>query len=298
MILFFKCLPRLFRQANKDMRRHFSLTFSSILSISIALLISMLMIVVATNVSNFTQNIEEQLVVQVSINPTLDGDAVDELSGDIKELDGVQKVTFSDKDEELDKLIEEYGSLFSQYKDSNPLYDVFVVELESPEQIDAITKKIDKMDGVMEATYGTGTVNTMVQIFSNLRSVGLIFLVALTLIAVFLIRNTIKLAIQVRKNEIRIMRQVGAYNWYITVPFVLEGISMGFFGALGPCLICGFGYYFLYDALGGVFMSEMFTLVEVFPFVFYVCAFLMGIGMIIGMIGSFLASRKYLRWSR
>ena len=299
MLLFFKCLPRLFRQANKDMRRHFALTFSSILVIGIALLISMLMIVLAWNVSGFTKNIEEQLVIQVSITPTMSEENIQSLEAELKDIKGVDSVRFSDKDEELDQLIEDYGETFEQYAgDKNPLYDVFIIELSDNTQIDSITGKISKMDGVVEATYGTGAVNTMVHLFASLRYGGLIFIVALIFLSIFLIRNTIKMTIQVRKDEIRIMRQVGAANWYITFPFMLQGMLNGFIGALGPCLLCVFGYTALYQSFGGMFMSDMFVLIKPFPFTLIISAILLAIGVFVGMIGSYLASRKYLRWTR
>lgn len=282
------------------MRRHFALSFSSVLSIAIALLISMLMLVLAWNVSSFTTNIEEELIVQVSLNPTLDASGQKQLKKEIQKIQGISLVRFSDKEAELEQLIEDYGDTFAQYEgeDRNPLYDVFIVELEDPTQIEDITSKISKLDGVVEATYGTDTVNTMVQLFSSVRVGGLVFVAALIGLAIFLIRNTIKLAIQVRKDEIQIMRQVGAMNWYITVPFVLEGLLTGFLGALIPSLICIFGYTALYQALNGVFISELFVLKDPYPFLLYVCGVLFLIGILAGMLGSYLASRKYLRWTR
>ena len=120
----------------------------------------------------------------------------------------------------------------------------------------------------------------------------------MVLFAVFLIRNTIKLAIQVRKDEIMIMRQVGAMNWYITFPFMLEGMISGFLGALLPILICTIGYTVLYSKLNGIFMSEMFKLLPPFPYTIYISLALLVIGLVVGMIGSALAARKYLRWTR
>ena len=108
----------------------------------------------------------------------------------------------------------------------------------------------------------------------------------MVLIAVFLIRNTIKMTILVRKDEIAIMRTVGAYNWYISFPFVLEGIFIGFWGALGPVLICIFGYTGLYHVL------------KPYPFVLWTSGGILLIGMVVGMLGSYLAVRKYLRWTR
>lgn len=300
MLLFFKCLPRMIHRANVDIRRHFTLTFSSILSIGVALLIAMLMVVTALNVNQFTNNIESEFIVQVSLEPTLDPMQIRTLKAKIEEMDTVARIDYSTKEEELDQLIQENGEMFSQYEgeDKNPLYDIFVVELNDNTEIESFTKKVSKMKGVVKATYGGDLISTVVQLFTSLRFGGFIFVGIMVILAIFLIRNTIKMTIHVRKDEIKIMRQVGAYSWYISFPFMIEGMITGLLGALGPVLICGFGYTYLYVALDGAFMSEMFRLIEPFPFVIWVCLGLLVVGGLVGMIGSLLATRKYLRWAR
>ena len=156
MLLFFKSLPRLIRSANKDMHRHFSMTFSSIVSIGIALLMALFIFVIYMNVGGFTDQIESEFMIQVSLNPTLDEEEISDLSDTISSMSPVKKVTYSSKEKELDALIKENGAMFKQYKgeDKNPLYNVLNVELKDNSKISRVTKKISKMDGVVEATYG------------------------------------------------------------------------------------------------------------------------------------------------
>ena len=300
MLLFFKSLPRLVRSANKDMHRHFSMTFSSIVSIGIALLMALFIFVIYMNVGGFTDQIESEFMIQVSLNPMLEEDEIDELSNSISSLASVKKVTYSSKEDELNALIKENGAMFKQYKgeDKNPLYNVLNVELKDNSKISAVTKKISKMDGVVEATYGGSAISTMVQLFKNIRIWGSVFVGLMVFIAVFLIRNTIKMTILVRKDEIAIMRTVGAYNWYISFPFVLEGIFIGFWGALGPILICVFGYTGLYHVMNGMFFSDMMSMLNPYPFILHTALGILFMGMIVGMFGSYLAVRKYLRWTR
>ena len=252
------------------------------------------------NVGGFTNQIENEFMIQVSLNPTLEDEEISELSDSIASTSSVKKVTYSSKDDELDALIKENGPMFKQYKgkDKNPLYDVLNVELKDNTKISKVTKKISKMDGVVKATYGGSAINTMIQLFKNIRVWGSVFVGLMVLIAVFLIRNTIKMTILVRKDEIAIMRTVGAYNWYISFPFVLEGIFIGFWGALGPVLICIFGYTGLYHVLNGMFFSNMMTMLKPYPFVLFTSGGILLIGMVVGMLGSYLAVRKYLRWTR
>ena len=138
----------------------------------------------------------------------------------------------------------------------------------------------------------------LLQLFKNIRVWGSVFVGLMVLIAVFLIRNTIKMTILVRKDEIAIMRTVGAYNWYISLPFVLEGIFIGFWGALCPVLICIFGYTGLYHVMNGMFFSDMMSMLKPYPFVLCTSGGILLIGMVVGMLGSYLAVRKYLRWTR
>ena len=118
------------------------------------------------------------------------------------------------------------------------------------------------------------------------------------ILAIFLIANTIKLTIYARSNEIAIMRDVGATNGFIRAPFVVEGMIIGALGAIIPILFTVFGYIFLYDKLGGVLFSEMFKLTPPHPFVLQLSLILLGIGMVVGLIGSFMSVTKYLRWKR
>ncbi len=299
VILFIKSLPRLIRSANKDMHRHFSMTFSSIVSIGIALLMSLFMFVIYMNVGQFTNQIEEGFMIQVSINPTLNQDEVDALEKKIESLSNVKSVTYSSKDDELDALIQENGEMFKQYKgENNPLYDVFEVELKDNSGIQKVTKKINSMSGVVEATYGGSSISILVKLFKNIRIWGSVFVGLMIFIALFLIRSTIKMTILVRKDEIWIMRTVGAYNWYISFPFVLEGMFIGFWGALGPILICVFGYTALYHIMDGMFFSNMMTMLNPYPFVLWTSLAILAIGMLVGMLGSYLAVRKYVRWTR
>jgi cell division transport system permease protein len=117
--------------------------------------------------------------------------------------------------------------------------------------------------------------------------------VVLLVLAVFLIQNTIKLTIYARKNELKIMKLVGASATHVTVPFLVEGLIIGVLGAIGPILFTVFGYQYLYELFGGVLVIPMFQLTAPLPLV-YTLSF--GIGIIsiaISLIGSFFAVIRY-----
>lgn len=285
----------------RNLIRHISLTVSSVIAVTVTLLIVGVLMVVAGNISDFTDNIESDFQIQATISPGFSDDTqIEELQHQIEELDHVSSCTFSSKEEELQELIDENGEMFRYYEgeDRNPLYDVFRIELDDNRQISAVSDELNQMDGIVEATYGGDEITMMVSLFEALRSGGLVFVVFLALLALLLIQNTIRMTIQARNTEIAIMRSVGASNWYIRGPFILEGMYIGILGSIIPVAVIAIGYYALYESFHGVLLSSMFVMKPLWPFMAGVCAALIIGGIIVGMAGSFLAVGKYLRWKR
>ena len=285
----------------RNLIRHISLTVSSVIAVTVTLLIVGVLMVVAGNISDFTDNIESDFQIQATISPGFSEDKeIAELQAQIEQLDHVESCTFSSKEDELQELIAENGEMFRYYEgeDRNPLYDVFRIELDDNRQIDAVSEALNQMDGIVEATYGGDEITVMVSVFEALRSGGAVFVVFLAILALLLIQNTIRMTIQARNIEIAIMRSVGASNWYIRGPFILEGMYIGVLGSIIPIVLISCGYYALYQAFDGVLLSSMFVMKPMWPFIFGVCLILLLGGILVGMAGSFLAVGKYLRWKR
>ncbi len=138
-------------------------------------------------------------------------------------------------------------------------------------------------------------VENIIGIFDAISMGTLAIVIALVLVTCFLISNTIKLTIFSRKTEIEIMRLVGASNASIKLPFIFEGFILGVFGSLIPIMLSIYGYTSLYNQTGGYVFTKIITLVKPFPFVFTVSLFLVIVGSLVGMIGSWRAVRKYLK---
>ena len=119
--------------------------------------------------------------------------------------------------------------------------------------------------------------------------------VALVLVTAFLISNTIKIAIIARRKEIEIMRLVGASNLNIKIPFIFEGLIIGIIGSIIPILVTSYGYSTIYNNFNGQLFSPILKLIRPVPFVYYVSLALLIVGALVGMIGSYRASRKYLK---
>ena len=285
----------------RNLIRHISLTVSSVIAVTVTLLIVGVLVVIAGNISDFTDNIESDVQIQATISPGFSEDKeIAELQAQIEQLDHVESCTFSSKEDELQELIAENGEMFRYYEgeDRNPLYDVFRIELDDNRQIDAVSEALNQMDGIVEATYGGDEITVMVSVFEALRSGGAVFVVFLAILALLFIQNTIRMTIQARNTEIAIMRSVGASNWYIRGPFILEGMYIGVLGSIIPIVLISCGYYALYQAFDGVLLSSMFVMKPMWPFIFGVCLILLLGGILVGMAGSFLAVGKYLRWKR
>ncbi len=293
MISFLKAFPRHVKTAFLSIFRHLAMSLSAASAVTITLVLLAVFLVLAGNISLFTSSIEEDL----SIHAVLSTDIKEE--ADIQSIDGVKQVRYSTPEEELELYIEEQGEEFAMFRgEENPLTGAFFITVKKADQIASITKQVQQVAGIRQAVYGGTSVSDMINMLNTVRFGGMIFIVLLALLALFLISNSIKMTIYARNREISIMRNVGATNGYIKVPFMLEGMIIGFIGSLIPCLITYFGYRYLFDVMGGQIFSNMFSLQPVMPFTLEICAILIVAGMLVGLFGSFFSTTKYLHWKR
>lgn len=306
MIQYIKSIPYHIKTAFKSVYRHFAVSISSATAVSVVLVLVSCFLLLALNITSFTSNIEESVKIHVKIESTItEWDQISALQTEIEDVPGVEKVIYSDKDAEMDAFLEYIKntggtpSFYEAYQgENNPLRDAFIIEVAFPDQIEIIAKNIRNIEGVEKAEYGGTSANTMITAFDSIRNSGLVAAIALTLLAIFLISNTIRMAIYARADEIAIMRQVGAANWFIKRPFMIEGMIIGFMGSIIPIGLTIYAYKLIYELLGGYFFTQMFSLYPVFPFTLYVSAILLILGMGVGLVGSFFSVNKYLRWKR
>lgn len=298
MINFMKQIPHHFISALKGLGRHFAMTFSSASAVMVTLILIAMFVLITGNMNEFALHVEGSLKIHASIDSIQTEKDIEKMQKDIKAIQGVKAIEYSSSEDELASLIDDNGSVFTRYKDRNPMPAAFVVEVNQASDIPTITKKLNDMDGIELAQYGGEQIDDMIKIFEALRIGGSIFVLVLSLLAIFLISNTIKMTIYTRNTEISIMRNVGATNGYIKTPFMFEGMLIGMIGALIPILLTCVGYSVLYRSLNGMFLSNMFVLQKPFPFLLYISLMLFACGAIVGVLGSFFAVTKYLRWRR
>lgn len=295
----FRMFFRSIRDAFKSVFRNFSLSLASISCIAITLVIVAVAIMASLNVNNFAKVIKEDVTIVVYVNHDVESSEIGTIKAKIEQLDNIATIEYKSKDqlkEEMQATSPALNEAMKNWSDSeNPLKDTFLITVKDIEQIDETSKKIEEMKEIDFTDYGEKMVNKLISTFKIVEKVVVVTVIALIIVTVFLIINTIKLTIFSRKREISIMRLVGASNFMIKTPFIVEGMVLGMFGSIIPILIICFGYVALYDHTNGYLYSQMITLIEPEPFIYMISGIILVIGIIVGMVGSASAVRKYLK---
>ena len=295
----FRMLGRSIRDAIKSVIRNFSLSLASISCITITLIIVAVAIMASFNVQNFTKEIERDMTIVVFLDNDTEESDIKEIEKELKSLSNVEKFSFQSKLEVKEKMIQEsdvFKTVLDNWEDEeSPLKDTFQVKVKDVKKISKTAQKIERMDKVAVVRYGEGMVDKMVKAFSSVEKITYGIVIALILVTIFLIVNTIKLTISARRREIGIMRLVGASNLTIKIPFIIEGMILGIFGSIVPILITMYGYLAFYQHFNGYLYSELIQLIKPEPFIYEVSAIVIAIGILVGMIGSASAVRRYLK---
>ena len=287
------------RDGFKSVGRNLSLSIASISCITITLLIVGIALVASYNVENMTKLVKEDFTIVTFINTKATKTEIEDLKNTIANFSNVESVEHQTKVEIANEMKGTSDSLSgiidSWSEESNPLYDTLLVKVKDTEKISKTAKKIADMELVEEVQYGQGMVENLLSIFKVIEKAMFVAMIALVFVTLFLITNTIKITIFSRKREIEIMRLVGASNFSIKQPFVIEGFCLGFLGALIPIGITLYGYSALYKHFNGQLFSPFIKLVSAEPFIYIVSLILLGLGVVVGMFGSYRAVRKYLK---
>ncbi|WP_458411876.1 permease-like cell division protein FtsX [Schinkia sp. CFF1] len=291
-------LYRHLRDGSKNIARNGWMTFASVSAVTVTLLLVGIFLVIMMNLNNFATTVEKDVEIRVHIDQVANDAQIKQLEQQIKKISEVDTVVFSPKEKELQEIIAsfgEQGKAFESLKSENPLRDVFVIKTKDPEMTPGVAKKIEKFDNVERVNYGQGTVEKLFKFVNVSRNIGLALIIGLIFTAMFLISNTIKITIVARKREIEIMRLVGATNSFIRWPFFIEGLLLGVMGALTPIVLIMVGYSYLYDVLQPKLHDTFIQMLPFSPFSFQVAFILLVIGAFIGVWGSLMSVRKFLK---
>lgn len=295
----FRMLGRSIRDAFKSVIRNFSLSLASISCITITLIIVAIAIIASFNVNNFTDLIERDLTIVAFVeNDTTDFE-LKEIKKEISSLSNIQEIKFFSK-EEVGEQIKQESDVFKVVLDEfeegeSPLKDTYQIKVKNIEEIKTTAEDIKNIENIAVVRYGEGMVEKLVSAFDSIKKVTYGIVIALIIVTVFLIVNTIKLTISARKREISIMRLVGASNFTIKTPFIIEGMILGVLGSIVPVIFTTYGYLAFYKHFDGYLYSELIRLIKPEPFIYSTSLIIIIIGILVGMIGSASAVKKYLK---
>ncbi|MER2173600.1 MAG: permease-like cell division protein FtsX [Carnobacterium sp.] len=280
----------------KSLKRNGWMSLAAISAVTVTLLLVGSFIAMLMNVNKLATDIENDVSVRVYIDLAANEEQQKQLQSELETLDNVETVEFSSREDELKQVVGSYGDEFNLFDgDDNPLYDVYIVNTDVPENTAPVAEQIEELDYVTQVNYGGATADNLFKTMNTVRNVGAVVIVALILTAVFLISNTIRITIFSRRTEIEIMKLVGATNWYIRWPFLIEGALIGLIGAIIPVTILSFVYIASFDVLTDFLAGTYFALLTPSPFLYQVGGLMLAIGIIIGAIGSFMSIRKFLK---
>ena len=249
----------------------------------------------ALNAAHFSRLVENQVEVAVFLQDNLAPDLVRQLGRELRQIKGVAQVTFVSKEEALAKLKRDLGDksgLLSGLEE-NPLPDSFRLRPKDAAAVPLIAKEAAALPGVEKVRYGEGVVEKLVKITNSVRLAALALVALFGLAAVFLIVTTIRLSILSRQEEIGIMKLLGATNWFIRGPFILEGLIIGASGALLATAILYWGYTALVGQVEQAALiffqpvTEKAVLLPVFGAIF-------GAGLLLGALASALSVHRFL----
>ena len=297
----FRMIKNGIRDAFKSVIRNFSLSLASISCISITLIVVALALLVAFNVENFSNKVGDNVTVVTYLTLGVSEEEIKEFEDNLSKIENIQegwkKQTPEDRKNELIKENDFLSSVGNLIDNENEVfhyrYDINVKDIK---KIDDTKKELIAMNMVDSAEYGDETITRMINLFDFAGKISIIVAIVLMVVTSFLIINTIKLTIFSRRREISIMRVVGASNMTIKNPFIIEGFIIGLLGSILPVIAVIFGYRAFYERLdNGHFMTFWLEFIEPTPFIYLVSLIIIATGVLVGMLGSGRAVRKYLK---
>lgn len=279
-----------------SLRRNNWMTFASIGTVAVSLFVLGVFLILVLNMNRLAGMLESQVQISVYLEDHLTDREKRQIGYDIESLQGIDSVTYVDRETAKERLKERLGDqkyLLDALSDDNPLPDAFEVTVTTPSVVESAAGAIASMQGVEEAKYGQDVVEHLFDITRLMRIFGFVLMGLLGGATLFIISNTIRLTVFARRKEIAIMKYVGATDWFIRWPFLLEGIVLGCIGGF----IAAVALRSFYAAMAAKIYSTLafFPLMPQYPFMNYVTAAILLAGIVIGAIGSVISLKRFLR---
>ncbi len=288
------------RDSLQNIKRNSIMSFASVASVVAALLIIGVFLVLALNINYITKQMEENLEVKVYLSEEIEEAKKDAIEIALENHELCESVVYESKSDALNLFKESFGDkgyLLDGYEgESNPLPESFIVKVNDSSKINDLYEFAKGLDGVDDVVYGEEVVENLLKFNSLTSIVSIIIFAILSVVSVFIIFNTIKLTVYARRNDITVMKYVGATDWFIRFPFLIEGSILGLLGSATAVLIIRNAYYYLTGFLQGglTTLPVAGTLASPAYIMSQVSVYFIIYGIIIGALGSSLSIRKFL----
>ena len=289
----------LIKEGYENLKKHGSKTFSTMLIICATMLVLGIFMILFTNVNKNVETVKVEQGIQAFIEDTATDADIEYIKDAIKKIDGIGEIRYISKDEAYEdaKNVFKDQEYFLEGLDKVQIFPAsYVVKFADIEKANNIKSQIEKIDGIYKVKYNSSTINAVISI-SRIANIFLLGIgVVLLVVSIFIISNTIKLAVYSNKREIFIMRYIGATNKFIKKPFVIEGAIMGIVSALISFMLISIAYVVIYARIPKVGSS-----LGVFGFIPYsslwwmILAIYIVLGLFIGILGSSISIKKYLK---
>ncbi len=282
-------------EASKNVFSNGWMSLASIFTVLASLLVFGFFLVLTVNLNYIATQLEGDYEIILIVDETYNKEQVKELGEKIKAVENVKDLTLNTKESRLKEWKTELGAeLLEGYEEDNPLRDWYMLTLEDLSQADTTIESIEGLDGIAKIVRNQDTIDKLVTMTNYLGRVSIWVMIALALVSVFIISNTIKLTVFTRSKEINIMKFVGATDWFIRWPFIIEGIIIGLIGAIISFIVVAYGYQGILGLIGALDIS----FVKFKPFSSVVLPLIgafIGLGVVLGGIGSLISVRKHLK---
>lgn len=284
------------KEVYTSFKRNIWMTLASIFTVVLSLFILGFFSIVILNLNKMADTLESQVQISVYLKDDLSQEEIDKTKETLSKIEGLQDIKFTTREEAMENFKERLGDqqfLLDALDDTNPLPDSFSLTVTSPQQVKTIADTVVALNSVESASYSQDIINHLFNLTHLIRLIGVALIILLTGAAIFIISNTIRLTVFARRKEIAIMKYVGATDWFIRWPFLLEGICLGFIGG-------GLATIFLYIVYNQVTQEiyeamAFFPLIPQHPFIDYISLAILVAGIIIGALGSTISLKRFLK---
>ena len=282
--------------ALKSIKRNITVSFAAMLTVLVTFFVLGTFTLVGLNFNKTIEDVADKIEIKVYLQDDIKLVNQREVEIKLAEQEGVKAVTYESKDEAFTKLKKDLegnsGMLEGYSLENNPLASSYIVTLEDASYAGDVSKAVEDMTGVESITNQQELIEKISNVVDFVQILGIVVFFVFIGVSIFLIMNTIKLAVYSRRREVGIMKFVGATDWFIRWPFVIEGMIIGAVGSLLATAIL----YFIYRGVFGFIASNL-LIANLVPVSFVLTTLLGGFllgGIVVGAIGSIAALRKFL----